>query len=404
MSSASSDSLTVLYVHAAAELYGSDVALLNLIRHLPPTIRPIVVLPEQGPLADQLRERGVAVKVFPLAVPRRYYFNARRFYRVLGLPAELLICWRKLKRLIRAEKVDLVHLNTSILIGAAWVVHRCGVPLIWHWREILPERGWWREALIRAAQRWASRIPCISNEVRRQFYDQSKATVVFDAVVPDDTAPCNPERLRQELRLGSDALCIGTVGRIQYRKGQDVLIRAASQILKRFPNAAILIVGDVYKKNYAPRKALERLTEQLGIRDRVFFTGFRRNSAEVMRLLDVFVMPVRLPDGFGIVEIEAMLQGKPVVATNIGGSLDVVVEGETGFLVPPDNPDLLAEKIILLLDNPSLRVEMGEKGRQRVLQLFTIEHQVKQVVEIYHAAIRESRGRLRNRGARASCP
>jgi len=375
--------LTVLYVHSSAELYGSDVALLHLVTRLPATIRPIVVLPEEGPLADRLRREGILTKVFPLAVPRRYYFHPRRFHRLLLLPLELLVCRRRLRRLIRSENVGLAHVNVSILVGAAWIIRRCGVPVVWQWREVLPERGWWRNATIRAAERWASRILCISNAVRAQFHDAAKAVVVPDAVVPEETSPADPARLREALGVKPGDLCVAAVGRLQFRKGQDVLLRAAPQILQRIPTAVFLIVGDVYRKNDKARETLEHLAGELGIRDRVVFTGFREDIRAVMDLLDVFVLPARLPEGFGIVQIEAMLRGKPVVATNIGGSLDVVVPGETGFLVPPDDPSALAARIVELLENPALRETMGRNGRRRVLDLFTIARQVRQVVQIY---------------------
>jgi len=185
-------------------------------------------------------------------------------------------------------------------------------------------------------------------------------------------------------------LCVGAIGRLQFRKGQDVLLRAAPQILQRIPNAVFLIVGDVYKKNVKARVRLEHLADELGIRERVVFTGFREDIRAVMELLDVFVLPARLPEGFGIVQIEAMFQSKPVVATNIGGSLDAVVQGETGFLVPPDDPSALAARIVELLENPALRETMGRKGRQRVLDRFTIERQVREVVKIYDEAAREA--------------
>ena len=377
------EKLTVLYVHSSADLYGSDRALLNLVSQLPKAIRPIVVLPEEGPLSERLYERGIITKVFPLAVPRLYYLHPRRVHRLLLLPFELLICWRRLRRLIRIEDVDVVHINVSFLLGPAWVARRCGKPIIWHWREVLPERGWGREILIGAAERWATRIICISNAVRRQFRDRAKTTVVFDAVAPEEMAGGKPLGLGRELGLGQDSFCVGTIGRLNDRKGHDVLIRAAARVLERFPNTFFPIVGDVYKRNYEVRKRLESLADELGIRSRIVFTGFRSDVPAIMDLLDIFVLSSSLPEGFGIVQLEAMAKGKPIVATNEGGPLDVVIHGETGFLVPPNDPEQLAARIVELLEDPELRATMGRKGHQRFLDLFTIERQVREVVELY---------------------
>jgi glycosyltransferase involved in cell wall biosynthesis len=378
---------TVLYVHSSADLYGSDVALLNLVTRLPDTIRPIVLLPEEGPLAERLRERTIDTTVFPLAVPRRYYFHPMRVHRLLTLLAEFLTCRQKMRRLIRRERVDIVHLNVSILLAPAWVARGCGKPILWHCREIFPQRGWWRRLLIGAAERWATRIVCISNAVREQFHPSAKACVVFDAVVPEELETQDSAPVRRQLGLRPGDLCVGIVGRLNDWKGQDVLIRAAPRILQQFPTAVFLVVGDVYKKNEAIRRDLQRLTEELGIRSRVLFTGFRTDVSRLLDVMDVFVLASKRPEPFGIVQLEAMMKGRPVVATDRGGPLDVVLEGETGFLVPPNDPESLATKIIELLENPGLRAAMGRKGRQRVLDLFTIDRQLRDVVAIYSAIV-----------------
>jgi len=385
--------ITVLYVHSSADLYGSDVALLNLVTRLPETIRPIVVLPEEGLLAERFREHGIDTRIFPLAVPRRYYCHPMRVYRLLMLLVEFVTCWWRMRRLIRRERVDLVHLNVSILLGPAWVARGCGKPVLWHCREIFPERGWWRRLLIGAAERWATRIACISNAVRAQFHAHDKACVVFDAVVPEELKTRDSAPVRQQLGLRPDDLCVGIVGRLNDWKGQDVLIRAAPRVLQQFPTAVFLVVGDVYKKNEAIRRDLQRLTEELGIRSRVLFTGFRTDVSRILDVMDVFVLASKRPEPFGIVQLEAMMKEKPVVATNRGGPLDVVVEGETGFLVPPNDPESLATKIIELLENPGLRASMGRKGRQRVLESFTLERQVADVVNIYSSMIEERAGK-----------
>ncbi|MCX8037942.1 MAG: glycosyltransferase family 4 protein [Candidatus Sumerlaeia bacterium] len=381
--------LTVLYVHASAELYGSDVALLNLVRHLPPQVRPIAALPEEGPLADRLREHGATVAVFPLAVPRRYYFHPRRFHRVLGLPFEAMICRRRMRSLIRRERVDLVHINVSILPVPAQAARRCGVPVVWHWREVLARQGRMSVFLIKTAELLAARILCISDSVREQFRGNPRAVTVYDAIVPEDEQRGDLERLRKELGLAPGAPCVGIVGRINDMKGQDVLIRAAPAVLRRFPETRFLIVGDVYKKNIAIRRQYEHLADELNVRHRIIFTGFRADAQALIELFDVFVMASKLPEGFGIVMLEAMLKCKPVIATHCGAQREVVVAGQTGLFVPPNDPPALAEAICELLGDPARRAAMGQKGRQRVLDHFTIERQVDQVLHIYDEVLRE---------------
>jgi glycosyltransferase involved in cell wall biosynthesis len=385
--------LTVLYAHSSAEWYGSDVALFNLATRLPGDIRPIVVLPEEGPLAGRLRARGVACHVFALAVPRKYDFAVRRWHRVLWLPVEWLVCWRRLGRLLRREHVDIVHVNVSILLGAAWVARRHRCPLVWHWREVLAGEGRWRPLLIAAATRWASRILCVSNAVRDQFGDTDRAVVVFDAIDPPPADDGDPAQLREELGIGADDICLGTVGRLSDRKGHDVLLRAAPRIIQRFPSARFVIVGEVYRKNVKVRRTLERLVDALDLREHVRFAGFRSDIGAVMRMLDLFVFPSKQPEGFGIVQLEAMARGIPVVASTAGGTRDVVVDGETGRLVTPDDSERLAETIIELLNDPERRRAMGQKGRRLVLERFTLDRQVETVAAVYREVARADAAR-----------
>jgi glycosyltransferase involved in cell wall biosynthesis len=373
--------ITVLYIHSSSDLYGSDICLLNLVQALPNRVRPIVVLPEEGPLSEKLRSSGIDVRHIPLPVPRRYYFHPRRIHRLGWFFVEMLSSWRKIRRLIRSESVDLVHLNVSILLFPAWIARSCGKPVIIHSREILSPRPWAR-LVLRMIERAADVLICVSTAAQQQFTDTRKTVVLHDGLAPGDAVESG-SGLREEFGILDDALCVGTIGRINQIKGHDIFIRAAHKVIERFPNTRFFIVGDVYKNNVGIRENLKRLAGDLGMAERMVFTGFRSDTDRFFELFDVFVLASRQPESFGMVLLEAMMKSKPVVSTAHGGPLDIVVPGVTGFLVPPEDPDGLADRIGALLADRELREAMGRKGRERVLTEFRQERLIQGLLDIY---------------------
>lgn len=174
-------------------------------------------------------------------------------------------------------------------------------------------------------------------------------------------------------------------GRHVYDKGVDVLIEAARIVLSRRSDAKFVVAGD------GPmRMHLEWLASSYGLGEKVLFTGRIRDDAlyRAMKLADVVVVPSRY-EPFGIVALEAMAAAKPVIASRVGGLSEIVVEGETGLLVPPEDPAALASAIELLLDNPAIAREMGLRGRRRVEELYRWDKIVRYMRYVYWRVLEE---------------
>jgi len=175
-----------------------------------------------------------------------------------------------------------------------------------------------------------------------------------------------------------------SVGRLVPGKGLNRLLRVFSEVLKEKRDSKLIIVGE------GPQRGqLENLAKKLGINSNVTFTGRVSNQ----RLLDyytiakVFVFPVTRAEPFGMVNIEAMACGLPVVASKAGGVMDIVVDNLTGFLVNIDDNGMLAEKILQVLSDDTLAEKMGARGRKRVEEKFTLNIVTKRVLEIYESAL-----------------
>jgi glycosyltransferase involved in cell wall biosynthesis len=387
----------ILYLHASAELYGSDYVLLELIRRLDRNkYQPIVLLPFQGPLVEELVAVGADVRVLGFAVLRRQYFTLRGIM-------EYIMCFLKstwqIYQIIRRENVALVHTNTIVVWGGAVAARLARKPHIWQVMEIIvsPKILWKFSSLLVGVL--ADRVSAISDAVRNHLISGyagniKKVATVYHGVDSAVYHPSiDPSPVRREFGLSGDVPVVGMAARISPWKGQDCFLRSAVLVLKEIPETRFFAVGDVFPGNERYREEMLELIDELGIRDSVIVTGFRTDLPQVMSVFDVFVLPSTQPEPNATVLLGAMGLGKAVVATAAGGTLETVIDGETGFLVPPDRPDLMANAIVKLLKDPQKRRTFGEAGRARQEAVFSISGYARQIQTFYSEILEKSESR-----------
>ena len=319
-------------------------------------------------LAHELRARGVRV----ITLDGKGAWDARVLYR--------------LARVIRAERPDVIH---AFLFWANCLSRVLGrllrVPVrISSYRDILLWARWGYRVCDRVTAGWAQAATCCSEAVRRLALaevggDARTYVTIHNGV---DVARFGSSRTvtRADVGLRDGVPVIGTVGRlIEPEKGIAVLLQGVARLAgPPAPLACqLLIVGDG-----PARGQLQELVERLGISSRVVFAGMRRDIADVLPLVDVFVMP-SLSEGFGIAIVEAMAAGLPVVASDVGGIPEIVQHGETGLLVPPGDPAALAAALHELVTRPDRARALGACGRQRARERFSIESAVKRHEDLY---------------------
>jgi glycosyltransferase involved in cell wall biosynthesis len=172
------------------------------------------------------------------------------------------------------------------------------------------------------------------------------------------------------------------VGNIKAWKGQETVVRATALLKKTWPGIKCLLVGGTVDRN-PYKENLERIVAELRIDENIIFTGFQNNPADFMNVMDVVVHSSIEPEPFGMVNLEAMYLKKPVISTNIGGPREIFEDGEDGILIEPGDPMLLAQQISVLLNNPDLRVIIGQKAHEAVIDKFKITSTVRAVESIY---------------------
>jgi glycosyltransferase involved in cell wall biosynthesis len=238
----------------------------------------------------------------------------------------------------------------------------------------------------KSTRRYNDHFIAVSGAIRDSLLAEhvpaNKITVVhhgIDLHLFENAAPS----LREELGIGGRSYVIGAVARLVKIKAMDTLIRALRIIREREPeaDARLVIVGTGPEE-----QSLRRLAGELGLARAVHFTGFRRDIPACLASFDCFAS-ASLSEGLGLNILEAMAAGVPVVATGVGGVLDIVRDGETGLLVRPLEPDKLADGVLALMRDPALAERLASAARQRVRDRFSLERMVSDTVGLYDALL-----------------
>ena len=298
----------------------------------------------------------------------------------------------RLFSLLRGEEVQILH---SFMFHADVLGRIIGklarVPIIISSRRNVEIGGQTRELVNRWTASLADRTIAVSEQVReveiqRSGVDPSKVVTIYNGVDLKKFRGINPAKgkeLKRQFSIDIGTPVIGTVASFHKRKGYPYLIESLPLVLQRFPKAKALLIGDGHL-----RQSIRRKAEDLGLSSSVIFTGIRHDIPELLSIFDVFVLP-SLWEGMPNVILEAMAANKPVVATRVGGIPEVVEDGVTGLLVPPRDPEALAEAIIALLQDRERAKAMGRAGRERVEKYFTVERMVQKTEALYEELIGE---------------
>jgi glycosyltransferase involved in cell wall biosynthesis len=215
--------------------------------------------------------------------------------------------------------------------------------------------------------------------VKCENYPAARVKIVYNGIDLQRFAPQQIDAItkRQSLGIAPDAKVIGTVGRLDPIKNHAMLLRAFRQVLQDMPDTYLVIVGEGPEA-----QRLTTLAQTLEIGEHTLFLGARHDVPELLHIFDVFVLS-SLREGTSVSLLEAMGTGLAVVVTNVGGNPEVVVDQETGYLVPSDQEQEMAAKVITLLQDQEMRRKMGQAGQQRAYTMFSLDQMVKTYTDMY---------------------
>ena len=362
----------ILYLDSGSGIGGGQRSLLLLLNLLDKDrFTPYVGCLGDSPFATEVEK--AAANVIPLSLPAAHNKTdkVRRFtlrdlledFRQLGVILQL-------HRMVKRHAIDLIHANSLSVALLAGIVARLNrIPILMH-KRYATSYG----ILDRICERLLHRVILVSEATRWNFASAGKQTLIYNGVDLDafQASPEEIETLRSELLSDASdtSILAGVVTRITPEKGIHLLVRAIAELRGKIDTKLLIVGGPYFQKDIDYMNALKQEVADLGVEDSVIFTGFLSDTRIVTSLLDIVLVPSIIPEACPRTIIEAMAVGKPVIATPLGGSKELVTP-ETGILVPPEDATAIAGAIATLATDGERLKAMGKAARNRAEQLFS---------------------------------
>jgi glycosyltransferase involved in cell wall biosynthesis len=370
----------ILFLHSSSDLYGASKILLAVTKLCKDkNHKIIVVLSEKGELSDKLIELGCEVLIIDLSILRRQYFN---FSGILNRAWGLLKAYNKLTSICETEKVELIYSNTTGVIVGILVASKLKIPHIWHIHEIIEKPTLLFRLLSALLNKEMNRCLVVSEAVKNhwaKYVKKSKITVLYNGVdywLFED----KKTTFREEQNIPVDAIVIGMMGRVHYWKGQDYFLKIAGQLHQQFSNLFFVMVGDAFPGYEYLYDNLEKIIIEEKLEGRVIQVNYRSDIQNIYNSLNIFILPSQLPDPAPAVVTEAMAAGLPVIVTNQGGAIEMIIDGISGMTIPLNDAAIAANKIASLIKNKEERINMGAAAKARINQYFSRENFNTQII------------------------
>jgi glycosyltransferase involved in cell wall biosynthesis len=406
--------MKILFYNHTGQVSGAERMLLLILARLNQHLfDPLVICPEQGPLLSMATSLGVPVESVP-GLEARFTWRVGRLLRYLK---SLFLVTSELRGKVVRLKPDLIHAN-SIRAGLVSTAATLGMGtrVVWHLHDLLPHHPLSTAVRVFAFLCARTRMIAVSLAVKENFGGaiygvgaglRKRTTVILNAIELEKfkTNQTASRQVRDELNLVDRRPVIGIVGQLTPRKGQLELIHAFARVLAESPPAVLLVVGaPLFNRDHEYEQLLRDTARELGIAEHVRLLGARSDVAAVMQALDLLVVNSS-SEPFGLVALEAMACGTPVVAAACDGLAEIIEHGVDGWLVPPGDEPAMVSAIVNLNCQPALRAQLAEQGKKRVTARFSANRYLAELQAFYcagaFAGVR-SKSKRKNLDPRAS--
>jgi len=373
----------ILFISHSSELYGAEKVLLQTIEGLnKKDFQPILVLPRTGPFHRKAKKLGVET----VLVPFKWWLTEKN--RVWKQPFSWLwslTCIVRIARLIQREDIDLVFSNSAVNFCGALAARWRGVPHIWSIHEILGGKNaslrflFGNRALVSLISVLSTKIIVNSETTGQSFKEKGAVHTVFNGFLWSPQDRGLGELYRQKFGFTSHDYILGIVGKIYPEKGQKNVVESIDLIAKTHHDVRLLVMGEVRDNRYF--KQIQRYILERKLEKRVIFKDYIPEIFDVLALLDLLVI-ASCVESFGRVAVEAMSVKTAVLAVRKGAMAEVIIPGENGFLVDSSDPEVMAEAILSIRDNPEQVRKVVEKGYHLVREKYSVENQILKTEEI----------------------
>jgi glycosyltransferase involved in cell wall biosynthesis len=400
----------ILYIHHGGGLGGAPLSLFYLLKQLDRSrYEPIILTFRPGPIIDLYQSNGFETHVAPGATDFSHteleWYGGINLWR---LPIQLIGFFRTIyivRGYIQRFKPDLIHLNSSTLAAAAQAARLENVPVVWHIREPINNGyvGLRRDWLKGQIHQHATRIIAISDFDASRLTPSPNIRVIHNFV--DFTTfdrSLSPGEARRKFNLTPAQNIVTLLGGVAYPKGTLPFVKALPLVRQQLPNTKFLVagpspaVGDssrlkstlkfLLRADAYDRQVMKAASDSIAS-GHIRFLGHRTDIPQVLAATDILAFPSVVPH-FARPILEAGAMAKPVIASRLGGPLELVEEGRTGLLVPPNDPAALADALIALLKDPQRMMQMGEAGYQQALEKFDAVKNAQRTFAVYEEILK----------------
>jgi glycosyltransferase involved in cell wall biosynthesis len=369
--------ISVLQAIRQGSVGGGESHLLSLVQNLDKTIfEPVVLSFSEGQMVDELRQ--MKVKVYVLPSTRAFDFTT----------------WGKVSSIIKKENIQLVHAHgTRACTNVLFPARKNKIPFVYTihgWSFHDDQNFFVKNVRIFSEKYFTSKSSCnISVSASNQLTGKKcisgfDSTIIYNGINLTRFHPQNgiTNHIRKELQAGEDAILFGSVARMTIQKNPLQLIEAFFEVAKLYPTVKLYMVGEGDL-----REAAETLANSLNLNGKVYFCNFRSDVPDVLQALDVFCLP-SLWEGMPISLLEAMAMKKPVIATRVDGSSEMIVNDENGLLIEPGNKEELVTAMKKMVADADARKKYAENARKTVEEKYDAASMTRAVETIYHKFVK----------------
>jgi glycosyltransferase involved in cell wall biosynthesis len=349
----------ILLLHSSNDLYGASKIFLQLIDLLTKNGFDIhVIIPEKGMLDDFLIKKDIKIVYHELGVLRKKYLNP------IGLINRFTTNIKSINFLsnyIKDHSIDLVYTNTSTILCGGIAAKKNRVPSLFHVHEIPTGNKLYEFLSGKTINRYSSIVLTVSNSVKKhwlQYIDDKKIARIYNGIVFKKTNSLI------KLKRDRDDFVITSVARIIPYKGHEYLIDIANELIKKSTKFKFLIVGDTLSSYLSYEKSVKQKVKDLGLQNQIKFLGFREDVSSILKQSDLFIHPAIAPDPFPTVLFESLHNDLPSLATNLGGAIEILDNGNNGLLIPYNDPKKAADLIYEYCSNNKLQKKHLENSKK----------------------------------------
>ena len=357
----------ILILHSSNDLYGASkifIQTCDLLHNANYEIH--VMLPSKGPL-DELIDKNILINYHNLGVLRKKYLNP------LGLFNRFIINIKAISFLsdyVKKNKINLVYTNTSTIISAAVAAKKNKIPSLFHVHEIPISNKIYEIFIGKIINRYSSKVLTVSNSVKKhwlKYIEVKKIERIYNGIIFSKTDSL------VELERDQDDFVITSVARLIPYKGHIYLIDIADELIKKSSKFKFLIVGDTLPSYSSYEKSVKQKVKDLGLENQIKFLGFRNDISGILKQSDLFIHPAIAPDPLPTVLFESLYNDLPTVATNLGGAIEILDNGNNGLLIPYNDSKKAANLINEYCTNTKLQKKHLENSKKNFKINFSSE-------------------------------